>query len=131
MMEDFSTSFGLLCHFPNLKGLKIRDVFCSKYFLDEGFCHGDDGGPLVTTKRTNDNSAVVYGIASEYLMRWNNKTFRRCANGESVYTKITEFLGWIKSHMKGTLQMHMIEIRQLFVTPCINIYLGHTFYSNA
>ena len=74
-------------------------------FSDEGFCLGDGGGPLVTNKRINDNSAVVFGIASQYLRKLNNETntFRHCANGVSVYTRITNFLGWIRSYMKGTV----------------------------
>ena len=54
----------------------------------------------------NDHSAVVFGITS-----WGHY----CAiNGiPGVYTRVTEFLGWIRSHMKG-IQINRIKHKMGF-----------------
>ena len=96
---------------------------------EEGSCYGDDGGPLVAPKGTNDNSAVLFGIVSTDLeYRWNNGTVKGCVNGmTAVYTRVTEFLGWIRSHLEGTLQILLIGIFQTFViiTRKLNSYASH------
>ena len=55
-------------------------------------CGGDSGGPLVVDK---DNSAVVYGISS----------WKRGYCGTSygaVFTRVSSYLSWIKSHMESS-----------------------------
>ena len=103
---------------PNLNGLKIRDFSIQNILSDEeGSCYGDDGGPFVAPKGTNDNSAVLFGIvSSDWEYEWNNGTVKGCVNGmTAVYTRVTEFIGWIRSHMKGILQILFMGILQIFV----------------
>ena len=105
--------------YPNLNGLKIRDFSVQNILSgEEGSCYSDGGGPFVAPKGTNDNSAVLFGIVStvglEY--KWNNGTVKGCVNGmTAVYTRVTEFLGWIRSHMEGTLQIILMGILQTLV----------------
>ena len=49
-------------------------------------------------KSLTDNSAVVFGILS-HGHGLIHKEIRKCA--KAVYTKVTHFLGWIRSYMKG------------------------------
>ena len=115
---------------PKLNSLKIRNFSVQNILLDEeGSCYGDGGGPLVAPKGPSDNSAVLFGIVSfgvKYV--WNNGTVKECVNGiTDVYTRVTEFLGWIKSHMEGTLQILLIGIFQTFVIipRKLNSYASH------
>ena len=117
MKEEFSTQLGLVIFDPNLNGLKIRNFTVQNILLDdEGPCYGDGGGPLVASKGPNDESAVLFGIFSMDIDVWSNGTVRGCVNGiTAVYTRVTKFLGWIRSHMEGTLQILLIRIFQTFV----------------
>ena len=55
-------------------------------------CKGDSGGPIVVAK---DNSAVIYGISS-YIRG-------ACGTGYgAVFTRVSSFLPWIKSHMESS-----------------------------
>ena len=117
MKEEFSTQLGLVIFDPNLNGLKIRNFTVQNILLDdEGPCYGDGGGPLVASKGPNDESAVLFGIFSMDIDVWSNGTVRGCVNGiTAVYTRVTKFLGWIRIHMEGTLQILLIRIFQTFV----------------
>ena len=117
MKEEFSTQLGLVIFDPNLNGLKIKNFTVQNILLDdEGPCYGDGGGPLVASKGPNDESAVLFGIFSMDIDVWSNGTVRGCVNGiTAVYTRVTKFLGWIRSHMEGTLQILLIRIFQTFV----------------
>ena len=117
MKEEFSTQLGLVTFDPNLNGLKIKNFTVQNILLDdEGPCYGDGGGPLVASKGPNDESAVLFGIFSMDIDVWSNGTVRGCVNGiTAVYTRVTKFLGWIRSHMEGTLQILLIRIFQTFV----------------
>ncbi|GAB1606024.1 granzyme B(G,H)-like, partial [Argonauta hians] len=50
-------------------------------------CQGDSGTPLVCRRRS-DNEIVVAGITSY--------GFKDCQNGVAVYTKVADFLPWIR-----------------------------------
>ena len=112
-----------------MNSLKIRNFAVQNILLDEeGSCYGDGGGPLVAPKGPSDNSAVLFGIVSLHMYVLNNGTVKGCVNGISdVYTRVTEFLGWIRSHMEGTLQILLIGIFQTFViiTRKLNSYASH------
>ena len=68
---------------------------------EEDSCVGDSGGPLVAPKSLTDNSAVVFGILSHSHDGPIHNKIRKCANGPAVFTRVTHFLGWIRSYMKG------------------------------
>ena len=56
------------------------------------FCYqGDSGGPLVVS---NHDSAVIYGVVSYGS---------GCAKPRypGVYARVTQYINWIKKHMKG------------------------------
>ena len=117
MKEEFSTQLGLVIFDPNLNGLKIRNFTVQNILLDdEGPCYGDGGGPLVASKGPNDESAVLFGIFSMDIDVWSNGTVRGCVNGiTAVYTRVTKFLRWIRSHMEGTLQILLMGNLQILV----------------
>ena len=65
-------------------------------------CHGDSGGPLVVAKTKAkyqsgySDSAVIYGIVSY-------GQDRDCGIGYgSVFTRVSSYLPWIKSHMESS-----------------------------
>ena len=64
-------------------------------------CGGDSGGPLVVEKTT---TAFVYGISS-YKRRVT------CGTGYGgVFTRVSSYLPWIKSHMESSKYKLLIII---------------------
>ncbi|KAM4591479.1 hyaluronan-binding protein 2 [Odontesthes bonariensis] len=82
------------CSEPSIYGSVLdNSMFCAGY-LQGGVdsCQGDSGGPL--TCKPNSTS-IVYGLVS-----WGDKCGAK--NKPGVYTRVTEFLGWIKSKMQAS-----------------------------
>ncbi|XP_076020560.1 factor VII-activating protease-like [Genypterus blacodes] len=79
------------CEESTIYGKALDETMLCAGYLQGGVdsCQGDSGGPLTCTQ--NDTS-VVYGLVS-----WGDK----CAaqNKPGVYTRVTEFVDWIKSKM--------------------------------
>jgi len=70
------------------------NMICAGFFTGEtDSCQGDSGGPLVVPRSSTDDTAVIYGVVSWGL---------ECAKAKQpgVYTRVTNKLYWIKSHMK-------------------------------
>ncbi|KAM9727597.1 hyaluronan-binding protein 2 [Menidia menidia] len=82
------------CSEPKVYG-KVLDnsMFCAGY-LQGGVdsCQGDSGGPLTCKE---NNTSVVHGLVS-----WGDKCGSK--NKPGVYTRVTEFLNWIKSKMQAS-----------------------------
>ncbi|XP_061601620.1 hyaluronan-binding protein 2-like [Cololabis saira] len=82
------------CTEPAVYG-KVLDnsMFCAGH-LQGGVdsCQGDSGGPLTCKQDTN---RVVYGLVS-----WGDQCGQK--NKPGVYTRVTEFLGWIRSKMQAS-----------------------------
>lgn len=70
------------------------NMICAGFFTGEtDSCQGDSGGPLAVPKSSTDDTAVVYGVVSWGL---------ECAKAKQpgVYTRVTNYLSWIKANMK-------------------------------
>ncbi|XP_056250580.1 hyaluronan-binding protein 2-like [Seriola aureovittata] len=81
------------CSEPKVYGTVLdNSMFCAGY-LQGGVdsCQGDSGGPL-TCKQ--DHTSVIYGLVS-----WGDQCGRK--NKPGVYTRVTNFLNWIKSKMQA------------------------------
>ncbi|XP_059179764.1 hyaluronan-binding protein 2-like [Centropristis striata] len=77
------------CSEPKIYG-KILDIsmFCAGH-LQGGVdsCQGDSGGPLTCQ---SNHTSVIYGVVS-----WGDQCGRK--NKPGVYTRVTQFLNWIRS----------------------------------
>ncbi|XP_035028340.2 hyaluronan-binding protein 2 [Hippoglossus stenolepis] len=77
------------CSEPNVYGRSLDNtMFCAGY-LQGGVdsCQGDSGGPLTCEQNT---VSVIYGLVS-----WGDQCGRK--NSPGVYTRVTNFVNWIKS----------------------------------
>ena len=62
---------------------------------------------MVVPKSSSDDSAIVYGIVSDTIEK--NKTL--CATG--IFTKVSKYLKWIRSHMKNKTENGTVSQRTL------------------
>jgi len=70
------------------------NMICAGFFTGEtDSCQGDSGGPLAVPRSANDDTAVVYGVVS-----WGIECAKEKQPG--VYTRVTNYLSWIKANMK-------------------------------
>ncbi|EDW40905.1 GM25172 [Drosophila sechellia] len=58
---------------------------CTRHADGKSVCGGDSGGPLVT----HDNARLVGVITFASVS---------CHNGPSGYTRVSDYLGWIRDH---------------------------------
>ncbi|XP_018535715.1 hyaluronan-binding protein 2 [Lates calcarifer] len=82
------------CTEPGVYGKNLdHTMFCAGH-LQGGVdsCQGDSGGPL--TCKQNDTS-VVYGLVS-----WGDQCGRK--NKPGVYTRVSQFVNWIKAKTQAT-----------------------------
>lgn len=70
----------------------LRKVICSA-FNQRLLFQGDSGGPLTCVQ---NNANVVYGVVS-----WGDQCGKK--NKPGVYTRVTHFLDWIRTHTEGAI----------------------------
>lgn len=81
------------CSEPAIYGSNLDNTMLCAGHLQGGVdsCQGDSGGPLTCKE---NNSSVIYGLVS-----WGDQCGKQ--NRPGVYTRVTQFLDWIKSKIQA------------------------------
>ena len=99
----------------------LLDIDSYKYlfylitFLDKNICKREYGGPMVVSKSSSDNSAIMFGVASKTF----NDTEKPSSCGTprdrpSIFTRVSKYLKWIKSHLKDKTENGTSSKRTLY-----------------